>query len=166
MQMVKIGIRDIILDTGKMNRRALTSQNAMPLALLVMVADQRADDAQRIVLVKHRTSILFVPGTEQLDDLRDVGVDGTALPAHGLLTMQAAAGFVYHMDGHRNFSLCFSQSTNLNRFRPTSGEYSRSTVPSILCRINSPVRLTTARLRCPAWQMPSVTLPTTMWMCR
>ena len=41
MQMVKIGIRDIILDTGKMNRRALASQNAMPLALLVMVADQQ-----------------------------------------------------------------------------------------------------------------------------
>ena len=30
---------------------------------------------------------------------------------------------------------------NLNKFRPTSGEYSRPTCPSITRRINSPVRL-------------------------
>ena len=48
------------------------------------------------------------------------------------------------------------QSTNLNRFRPTSGEYSRSTWPSMRCRVNSPVRLTMARFTRPAarWECP------------
>ena len=58
------------------------------------------------------------------------------------------------------------QSTNLNRFRPTSGEYSRSTWPSMRCRMNSPVRLTMARFTWPPWQMPCITLATTMCRCR
>lgn len=58
------------------------------------------------------------------------------------------------------------QSTNLNRFRPTSGEYSRSTWPSMRCRMNSPVRLTMARFTWPPRQMPCITLATTMCRCR
>ena len=43
-----------------------------------------------------------------------------------------------------------SRTQNRKRFRPTSGEYSRSTLPSMMRRINSPVRLIFASLRWPA----------------
>lgn len=79
---------------------ALTAQHAVTLALLFVVAYQRADDAQRVILVQHFAGFFFVASAEQLDRFRDIGADGAAFAAHRLFAVQAAAGFVYNMDCH------------------------------------------------------------------
>lgn len=83
-----------------MHRRAFAAQHAVTLTLLLVVAHQRADDAQRVVLVQHFAGFFLVASAEQLDRFRDIGADGAAFAAHRLFSMQAAAGFVYNMDRH------------------------------------------------------------------
>ena len=109
LQMVQIGVRDIVFDAGKMHRRAFAAQHAVTFTLLLVVAHQRADDAQRVVLVQHFAGFFLVAGAEQLDRFRDIGADGAAFAAHRLFAVQAAAGFVYNMDRHF-FKLLFFSS--------------------------------------------------------
>ena len=104
LQMVEIRIGDVVFDAGKMHGGTLAAQHAVTLALFFVVAYQRADDAQRVILVQHFTGFFFVAGAEQLDRFRDIGADGAAFAAHRLFAVQAAAGFVYNMDRHFFFS--------------------------------------------------------------
>jgi hypothetical protein len=97
--LVGIGGGDIVLDDGKVDRIVAGHPvaDAVALALVLVVADQRADCGQGVVLKQHPACGIQLVCLEQTDDLGDVGVDGTALLAHGLFAAEAAVGFVQNV---------------------------------------------------------------------
>ena len=97
--LVGIGGGDIVLDDGKVDRIVAGHPvaDAVALALVLVVADQRADRGQGVVLKQHPACGIQLVCLEQTDDLGDVGVDGTALLTHGLFAAEAAVGFVQNV---------------------------------------------------------------------
>jgi hypothetical protein len=88
-----------------MNRTALDASYTVTFALFLVVADKGAYCGERIVLKEHPAGLIQLACLEQLDDLRDGGVDGTALLALGIFAAQAAVGFVHNVKCHISSSL-------------------------------------------------------------
>ena len=97
--LVGIGGGDVVLDDGEVDRVVAGHPvaDAVALALVLVVADQRADRGQGVVLKQHPACGIQLVCLEQTDDLGDVGVDGAALLAHGLFAAEAAVGFVQNV---------------------------------------------------------------------
>ena len=99
----RIGRGYIILNRRKMHRRTLTSQNAMPLALVFMVAHKAAHSCQRIVIKEQLSGLVQLFFLQQADHLRYWCVNGTPLPALGYFASEAAVGLIHHMQCHSEF---------------------------------------------------------------
>ena len=87
---LEAGIGNVLLNGGNMHRRALDAANAVTLALLLMIADQGADDGQRIVQKEHLCSIHHSLIQETLNHLGNICMNRTALTASRLLAMQTS----------------------------------------------------------------------------
>ena len=100
--LVGIGGGDVVLDDGEVDRVVAGHPvaDAVALALVLVVADQRADRGQGVVFEQHPACGIQLVCLEQTDDLRDVGVDGAALLTHRLFAAEAAVGFVQNMKCH------------------------------------------------------------------
>ena len=96
---VGVGGGDVVLDDGEVDGVVAGHPvaDAVALALVLVVADQRADRGQGVVLKQHPACGIQLVCLEQTDDLGDVGVDGTALLAHRLFAAEAAVGFVQNV---------------------------------------------------------------------
>ena len=86
-----------------MDRLALDAAHAVPFALVLVVADQRTDHRQRVVVEQDlrglHHSVLF----KEPDDLRNIGVNRTSLvAAHRIFTLQTTVCFVDDMYWHLN----------------------------------------------------------------
>src|SRR5699024_5269727 len=97
---IQVGVRNVIFDAGDVYRRALDALDAMPLALLFVVADQRTDHRQGVVAEKHLPRFLQPVLPEQADHVRDGRLDGTACAAAGIFALQAALVFIDNVNGH------------------------------------------------------------------
>ena len=98
--LVGIGGGDIVFDDGEVHRHILDAPDAVPLALFLVVADQRADGGEGVVLKEHPAGLVELAVLQEPDDLRDIGVDGAALPAAGLLAAETAVGLFHYMQRH------------------------------------------------------------------
>ena len=88
-----------------MNRYALFVQDAMSLTLVFVIADQAAHGGQRIVFKEHPACFVQLICFQELDDLRDRGVDGTALLTLGFFTAETAVRFFHYMKCHVRSSI-------------------------------------------------------------
>ena len=91
-----------------MHRRALLAQHAVALALVLMVADQRADRRQRVVFKERPARLVELAVEHHADDLRDRRVNRAALLALGHLAAQAALGLLENVNRHGNHPSFFS----------------------------------------------------------
>ena len=100
--LVGVGGGDVVLDDGEVDGVVAGHPvaDAVALALVLVVADQRADRGQGVVLKQHPACGIQLVCLEQTDDLGDVGVDGAALLAHRLFAAEAAVGFVQNVKCH------------------------------------------------------------------
>ena len=57
-----VGGRDVVLDDREMHRRTLDAAHAVPLALVLVVADQRADGGQGVVFKQHTARFVQLIG--------------------------------------------------------------------------------------------------------
>ena len=100
---VEVGIRDVVLDAGNLDGGSFAQLDAVALALLLMVADERADDAQGIVLEEHGARLVDAAFKKEADHLGDVRLHRTALDAaQGLFALEAAARLINDMDCHED----------------------------------------------------------------
>lgn len=83
-----------------MYRSSFDSPDTMPFALGCMVAYQAADHGQRVVVEQHLGGGHQVVFLEQPDHFRNIGMDGTAFPAHGFLALETPVGFFQFVNGH------------------------------------------------------------------
>ena len=97
LHLVCIGGGDVVFDDGEMHRHILDTADAVPLALLFVIADDGADGGERIVLKEHPARVVQLAVLQKPDDLRDVGMDRAALAASRLLAAQTAVGFLHDM---------------------------------------------------------------------
>ena len=105
-ELVEVGVRDVVLDARDLDRRAAPSLNAVALALRVVVADERAEDAHRIVVVEHRARLVDLAVEEEADHLRHVRLHGAALhAAERLFALEAAACLVDDVNSHDEWLL-------------------------------------------------------------
>ena len=101
--LVGVGGGDVVFDHREVDRVVAGHPvaDAVALALLFVVADQAAHDAEGVVLKQHLAGLLHLIVEEHLDHVRDGGVDGAALAAHRLFAVQAAPRLVDNMDRHK-----------------------------------------------------------------
>ena len=78
-----VGGRDVVFDDREVHRRTFDAAHAMALALVFVVADQRADRRQGVVLKQHTARFVELIGLQKADDLGNIGVDRAALLAAG-----------------------------------------------------------------------------------
>jgi hypothetical protein len=97
---LEVGLRDVVLDRREVDRDVLPSPDAVPLALRAVIADDGADDAQRIVEEKHRACFLELAVLEERDCLRDGSVYRTAFAAERTPALQAAVCFIDDTECH------------------------------------------------------------------
>ena len=91
-RIVEIGVGNVVLNGRDLNRRALEPLNAVAFALGLVIADQRAEDAQRIVFEEPGAGFVEVALEEELNHLGNVRLHRTAFrAAHRFLALQAAA---------------------------------------------------------------------------
>ena len=102
--LVGIGAGDVVLDGGEVHRRALAAQHAVPLALVLVIAHQRADGGQRIVFKERPPGLVELSVEHHADHLGNRRVDRAALLALGHLAVEAALRLLEHMYGHRQSS--------------------------------------------------------------
>ena len=100
--LVSVGGGDIVLDDREVDGVVAGHPvaDAVALALVLVVAHQRADRGQGVVFKEHPARIVQLVCLEQTDDLRDVGVDGAALLTHRLFAAEAAVRFVQNVKCH------------------------------------------------------------------
>ena len=91
---------------GKMDGCTLLAQDAVALALVLVIADQRADRGQRIVLKQQATGLVQLVCLQQFDNLRDGRGDGAALLALGYLAAKAAVRFFHNVQRHIITFMC------------------------------------------------------------
>ena len=90
-----------MLNTGDLDGRTAPSLNAVSLALCVVVADERAEYAHRVVVIEHRTRLVDLAVEEEAYHLGDIRLDGAALDAaERLLALEAAPRLVDYMNSH------------------------------------------------------------------
>ena len=108
-ELIEVGVGDVVLDARDLDRRAAPSLNAVALALRVVVADEGAENAHRIIVVKHCACFVDFPIEEETDHLRDVGLNRASLDAaERLFTLETAACLVDYMNGHGKIPfVCF-----------------------------------------------------------
>ena len=98
---LEAGVGNIVFDRRKVNRLALDPADAMPFALVLMVADEGADDGQRIVFKKDLSRFYHPVLLEQADYFRNVRLNRTSQhTAAGILALQASISFINYMYGH------------------------------------------------------------------
>ena len=98
---LEAGVGNIVFDRRKVNRLALDPTDAMPFALVLMVADEGADDGQRIVFKKDLSRFHHPVLLEQADYFRNVRLNRTSQhTAAGILALQASISFINYMYGH------------------------------------------------------------------
>ena len=95
-----VGGRDVVLDDREVHRRTFDAAHAMALALVFVVADQRADRRQGVVLKQHTARFVELVGLQKADDLGNIGVDRAALLAAGHLAAKAVVCFVHYVQRH------------------------------------------------------------------
>ena len=101
---------NVAFNRGKMNGCALSSEHAMPLALILMVAHQRANRRQRVVFKEHPARLVELAVQHQPDDLRNWRMNGTPLLALGDFAVQAALCLFQNMNSHKIYYLSVSLS--------------------------------------------------------
>ena len=100
---VEVGVGDIVLDAGDLDGGSFAQLDAVALALLFMVADERADDAQRIVLEEHCARIVDAAFEKETNHFWDVRLYRASLDAaQGLFALEAASRLVNDMDCHED----------------------------------------------------------------
>ena len=104
---VGVGRGNVVFNNGEVHRVVAWHPvaHAVALALVLVVAHQRTNGGQRVILKQHSASFVHLVCLEQPNDLRDVGVDGAALLAQRLFAAQAAVGFVQNVKCHEVSSL-------------------------------------------------------------
>ena len=103
-----------------MRRRTLDALHTVALALVLVVAHQRADGGQGVVFKQHPARVVQPVLFQQADDLGNIGVDGAALLAAGLFASKAMIGFVHYVQ-------CHVSSPFTNRFCPLKMQQSCKT---------------------------------------
>ena len=83
-----------------MHRRTLAAQHAVTLALILMIAHQRADRGQRIVLKEHAPRFIQLAVKHQLNDMGNRRMNRAAALTHGVFAVETAAGLLQNMNGH------------------------------------------------------------------
>ena len=129
---------NVVLNIGKMHRRTLSSQYAVSLALLFMVAHQRTHRSQGIIFKEHTTGIIQLASKHQLNGMRDRRMNRAASLTHGILTVQTAAGFLQNMHRHlsRPFGILFTYLLHIIRY--LSQRIKRNFSSLSLCPIDRP----------------------------
>ena len=90
-----------MLDARDLDRCAAPPLYAVALTLGIVVADERAKDTHRVVVVEHRARLVDLSVEEQADHLRDIGLYGTALDtAEWFFALEAAPCLVNDMNSH------------------------------------------------------------------
>ena len=103
-----IGAGDVILDGGEVHRSALAAQHAVPFALILVVAHQRADRGQRVVFKEGPAGLVQLAVQHHPDDLGNRRVDRAALLAHGHLAVETAPRLFENMNSHGDRPFCCS----------------------------------------------------------
>ena len=97
---VEVHVRDILLNAGKVHRRLLDAADAVAGALLFVVAYDGADRGQWVGLKQDLSRLHQAVFLEELDHVRDRGVNRAALLAARVLAVQAAVCLSDDMKGH------------------------------------------------------------------
>ena len=98
---LEAGVGNVILNRRKVDGFALDPAYAVSFALVLVVADQRADDGQRVVLEKNLRSFHHPVLLEQADHFGNVRLNRTSQhTAAGILTLQASISFINYMYRH------------------------------------------------------------------
>ena len=95
-----VGGGNVVLNNREMHRRALDAADAVTLALVLVVADQRTDRGQGVILKQHTARLVQLVVFQQTDNLGDVGVNRAALLAAGHLAAKAVVRFVHYVQRH------------------------------------------------------------------
>ena len=100
-ELVEVGVRDVVFDARNLDGCAAPPLNAVALALRVVVADERAEDTHRIVVVEHRARLVDLAVEEKADHLRHIRLHGAALYAtERLFALEATACLVDDVNSH------------------------------------------------------------------
>ena len=97
---VEIHVRDVVFDAGKVHGRVLAAADAVPGALFFVIAYQRTDSGKRVVFKEDLPRLHQPVLLEQLDDLRDRCMHGTALLTLRIFAVVAAVGLGDDVQGH------------------------------------------------------------------
>ena len=99
---VKIRVGNVMLNAGDLYRTVrFLPLDAMPFALPFMIADQRAKNAHRVIVEKHRAGLVQIAFEKQLDHFGNIRLHRAAVLAAGrLAALQAAPRFADNMDRH------------------------------------------------------------------
>ena len=104
---IKEHLRDVVLNTGEMDRHILPAADTVTGALHLVVADNGTDRGHGVIAKQHVTGFHQAVFLEELNDDRNRCMDGTALLAHGLFTVETAVGFVDDMQSHGRILLLY-----------------------------------------------------------
>ena len=117
---VEVGVGDVVLDARDLHGASLAALDAVALALRLVIADEGADDAHRIVREEHRARLAALAGEEQADHLGDIGLRGAAREAaKRFFALQAAARLVDNMYSHST-SFLFGLRVRISSFHITN----------------------------------------------
>ena len=98
--LVRVGRGDIILDDREMHRTALDPPYTVAFTLLLVVADERADRGEGIVLKEHPAGFVEFAVFQKADDFRNICVNRTSLLAAGNLAAETMICFFHNMQCH------------------------------------------------------------------
>ena len=113
-----------------MNRFPFDTPDTVAFALLLIVADQRADHTERIVLKEHLPCLIGLSVQKELNHIGDGRMDGASLTAHRLFAIETAPGFVYNMNCQEKRSFPLVDSDNGNVYILLQ----RESLTALICR--------------------------------
>ena len=117
--LVEIRVRNVILDARDVDRRPAPTLDAIALALIFVIAHQRAHHAQRIVVEKHAPRLGTLARQKQPNHLGNVGLDRATLePAERFFALQTPTRLIDNVNSHcdpsQNTSLAASLHENFS----------------------------------------------------
>ena len=99
--LVEVDVGDIVLDARDLDGSTLAALDAVALALLFVVADERADDAHRVIDEEHLARFVDLAVEKEANHLGNVRLSRAAFEtAQRLLALEATACLIDDMDGH------------------------------------------------------------------
>ena len=106
---IKEHLRDVVLNTGEMDRHIFPTADTVTGTLHLVVTDNGTDRGHGVIAKQHVTGFHQAVLLEELNDDRNRCVDGTALLAHGLFAVETAVGFVDDMQSHGKTLLLYDR---------------------------------------------------------